>query len=163
MEANPELPEWLREFEKAWLVIPLKPGDELVGFVVLATPRVQFKLDWEVVALIETAAHQAASYLIQQRNEEALLEARKLDAYNRMSAFVVHDLKNMVAELSLTIKNAERHAANPEFQRDMLETVTHVTIRMQRLLMQLTAGTVLIDQPTAVSLDEIIRHAAAPK
>lgn len=157
------LPGWLRGMEHAWLVVPLKLGDELVGFVVLSQPRVPFEIDWEVVALLETAAQQAASFLVQQRSAEALLEARKFDAFNRMSAFVVHDLKNLVAELALMMKNAERHHANPEFQRDMLDTVTHVTARMQRLLMQLTAGTVPIEQPTAVDLDEIIRRSAAPK
>ncbi len=157
------LPDWLRSMEHAWLVVPLKFGEEMVGFVVLAAPRVPFEIDWEVVALLETAAQQAASYLVQQRSAEALLEARKFDAFNRMSAFVVHDLKNLVAELALMMKNAERHHANPEFQRDMLDTVTHVTKRMQRLLMQLTAGTVPIEQPTAVDLDDVIRRTAGPK
>ena len=58
------------------------------------------------------------------------MEARKFDAFNRMSAFVVHDLKNLVAQLSLMLKNAERHRDNPEFQRDMLGTVEHVVERM---------------------------------
>ncbi len=46
-----ELPEWLRGMERAWLVLPLKLGDEMVGFVILAAPRVPFEIDWEVVAL----------------------------------------------------------------------------------------------------------------
>ncbi|MFN0303295.1 MAG: XrtA/PEP-CTERM system histidine kinase PrsK [Burkholderiales bacterium] len=158
-----ELPDWLRGMGRAWLVLPLKLGDEMVGFVVLAAPRVPFEIDWEVVGLLETAAQQAASFLVQQRSAEVLLEGKKFDAFNRMSAFVVHDLKNLVAELALMMKNAERHHANPEFQRDMLDTVTHVTMRMQRLLMQLTAGTVPIEQPAAVNLDDVIRRTAEPK
>jgi hypothetical protein len=54
---------------------------------------------------------------------EALLESRKFDAFNRMSAFVVHDLKNIVTQLSLMVKNAKRLQHNPEFQADMLMTV----------------------------------------
>ena len=161
--ADVDWPEWLRALEKAWLIVPLKLADELAGFVVLAAPRIPFKVDWEVEALLATAAQQAAGFLLQQRSAEALLEARKFDAFNRMSAFVVHDLKNLVAELALLSKNAERHHANPEFQRDMLETVTHVTARMQRLLMQLTAGTMPVDKPSTVDLDTVIRRAAAPK
>ena len=71
------------------------------------------------------------------RATEALLEARKFDAFNRMSAFVVHDLKNLVAQLSLMLRNAERHRDNPEFQRDMLTTVEHVVGRMNGLMLQL--------------------------
>lgn len=159
----PQMPEWLRALEKAWLIVPLKLADDLVGFAILAAPRIRFELDWEVEALLATATQQAAGFLIQQRSAEALLEARKFDAFNRMSAFVVHDLKNLVAELALMSKNAERHSANPAFQRDMLETVAHVTTRMQRLLMQLTAGTMPVDKPSTVDLGTVIRRAAAPK
>ena len=70
----------------------------------LATPRTPIELDWEVRDLLKTASRQAASFLGQMRATEALLEARKFDAFNRMSAFVVHDLKNLVAQLSLMLQ-----------------------------------------------------------
>ena len=82
--------------------------------------------NWEVLDLLKTASRQAASYLAQRRAAEALLEVQQFDAFNRMSAFVVHDLKNLVAQLSLLLRNAERHRQNPEFQRDVLETIDHV-------------------------------------
>jgi signal transduction histidine kinase len=79
---------------------------------------------------------------------EALIEARKFDAFNRMSAFVVHDLKNIVAQLSLMLKNAERHRGNPEFQKDMLVTIEHSVERMKQLMMQLREGTTPVDVRT---------------
>jgi putative PEP-CTERM system histidine kinase len=54
-----------------------------------------------------------------------------------MSAFVVHDLKNIVAQLSLMVKNAKRLQGNPEFQADMLMTVEHSLERMRQLMLQL--------------------------
>ena len=117
------VPEWITAVAHAWLVIPLASGTEMMGFVVLATPRTAIKVDWEVRDLLKTASRQAASYLGQIRASEALLEARKFEAFNRMSAFVVHDLKNLVAQLTLMLRNAERHRDNPEFQRDMQATV----------------------------------------
>ena len=131
------LPEWLRLLPDAWLVIPLKSGANLVGFAVLTVPRADFDVDWEVLDLLKTAQRQAASYLERMLSAEALLEARKFESFNRMSAFVVHDLKNLVAQLSLMLKNAERHRHNPEFQADMLETVAHVESRMRVLMGQL--------------------------
>ena len=71
---------------------------------------------------------------------EALLEVRKFDAFNKMSAFVVHDLKNIVTQLSLMLKNAEKHRDNPEFQQDMLMTVDHAVERMRQLMLQLREG-----------------------
>jgi putative PEP-CTERM system histidine kinase len=89
---------------------------------------------------------------------DALLESRKFDAFNRMSAFVVHDLKNMVAQLSLMMTNAERHKANPEFQQDMLMTVRHTIDRMKQLMMQLREGNTPVDSPNAVDLAEVIER-----
>ena len=55
-----------------------------------------------------------------------------------MSTFVVHDLKNLVAQLSLMNANAEKHRDNPEFQRDMLDTVTHSVDKMKMMLQKLS-------------------------
>jgi putative PEP-CTERM system histidine kinase len=152
------LPEWLDRFDAAWLVVPLTLTSELLGFVVLARPRAPVEVNWEVRDLMKTASQQAASYLAQLQVSEALIEARKFDAFNRMSAFVVHDLKNLIAQLSLMLKNAERHRDNPEFQTDMLATVENVVHRMSQLLLQLRSGTTPVDQPASVPLEPIVRR-----
>ena len=157
------LPAWLTARADAWLVVPLASGTELIGFVVLTTPRTPIEIDWEVHDLLKTASRQAASYLGEIRATEQLLEARKFDAFNRMSAFVVHDLKNLVAQLSLMLKNAERHRDNPEFQRDMLATVEHVVGRMNALMLQLRAGTTPIDKPGVIELAPTVRRVCAAK
>jgi putative PEP-CTERM system histidine kinase len=157
------LPPWLAALAQAWLVVPLASGSELLGFVVLTTPRAEIDVDWEVHDLLKTASRQAASYLGEIRATEALLEARKFDAFNRMSAFVVHDLKNLVAQLSLMLKNAERHRDNPEFQRDMLATVEHVVGRMHGLMLQLRAGTTPLEKPSLIDLEPAVRRVCAAK
>lgn len=134
------LPSWLLASPDAWLVVPLHVGDELLGFVLLARPRTTIELDWEVLDLLKTASRQAAGYLAQMHATEALLEARKFEAFNRMSAFVVHDLKNIVTQLSLMLKNAERLHDNREFQQDMLLTVSSSLDKMRRLMLQLREG-----------------------
>jgi putative PEP-CTERM system histidine kinase len=120
-------------------------------------------VDWEVRDLLKTASRQAASYLGQIRATEALLEARKFDAFNRMSAFVVHDLKNLIAQLTLMLKNAKRHRDNPEFQRDMLSTVEHVVERMNRLMLQLRTGATPVEKPRPVDLEPMVRRVCAAK
>jgi putative PEP-CTERM system histidine kinase len=157
------LPAWLGTIREAWLVVPLVSGTELVGFVVLATPRTAVDVNWEVLDLLKTASRQAASYLGQIEATEALLEARKFDAFNRMSAFVVHDLKNLVAQLSLMLRNAERHKDNPEFQRDMLATVEHVVGRMNQLMLQLRIGTTPLEKPRLTDLEHVVRKVHSAK
>ena len=161
----PELtmPACLTAIPGAWLVVPLVSATELVGFVVLATPRVAIEVNWEVLDLLKTASRQAASYLGQIEATEALLEARKFDAFNRMSAFVVHDLKNLVAQLSLMLRNAERHKDNPEFQRDMLATVEHVVGRMNHLMLQLRVGTTPLEKARLTDLGLVVRNVCTAK
>jgi putative PEP-CTERM system histidine kinase len=120
-------------------------------------------VDWEVRDLLKAAGRAAAVYLAQLRATEALLESRKFDAFNRMSAFVVHDLKNLVAQLSLMLRNAERHRDNPEFQRDMLETVANVVARMNKLMLQLRMGTTPVESARPLELEPIVRRVCAAK
>ncbi len=155
------LPEWLQELPQAWLVVPLMIGDDLMGFCVLSRARTRVDVNWEVVDLLKTAARQAASFLSQMKATEALLEVRKFDAFNRMSAFVVHDLKNIVTQLSLMMKNAKRLGDNPDFQQDMLMTVENALDRMRQLMLQLREGATPPGSAFGVDLGSIVQRVEA--
>jgi len=158
-----DLPEWLTSLPNAWLVVPLASGNTMTGFVVLATARTRIDVNWEINDLLKTAGRQAGAFLGQLQATEALLEVRKFDAFNRMSAFVVHDLKNIVAQLSLMLKNAERHRDNPEFQQDMLMTVEHSVERMRKLMMQLREGATPVDSPRGIDMSDLVRRIKVAK
>ena len=157
------LPDWLRKLPNAWLVVPLSNGTNLIGFVILSTPRTQIDVNWEVRDLLKTASRQAASFISQVLASEALVESEKFDAFNRMSAFVVHDLKNVVAQLGLMLKNAERHLDNPDFRNDMLATVGHAVERMNQLMLQLRSGTTPVEKPHAIDLAIVLARIVAGK
>jgi putative PEP-CTERM system histidine kinase len=84
---------------------------------------------------------QVASYLAAQESARALAEARQFEAFNRRFAFVLHDIKNLVSQLSLMVANAEKHADNPEFQKDMMATVQESVTKMKALLERLHSET----------------------
>ena len=152
------LPTWLLGTPNGWLVVPLMVGDDLRAFVVLARPRTGIQLNWEVLDLLKAAGRQAAGHLAQMQATEALLEARKFEAFNKMSAFVVHDLKNIVAQLSLMLKNAERLHDNREFQQDMLLTVASSLEKMKRLMLQLREGATPPGGSHGVDLHPIVQR-----
>ena len=129
-------PELLAD-ERLWLIVPLQHDDELMGFVILARPRSPQAVNWEVIDMLKIAARQAASYLALDRAARALADARQFEGFNRLSAFVVHDLKNLIAQLSLVAKNAERHRQNPAFVDDAIATIRNSVDKMNRLLAQL--------------------------
>lgn len=154
------LPDWLTQYPQAWLLIPLWQGENMMGFVMLASPRTLVDVNWEVTDLLKTAGRQAASFLAQRQATEALLEARKFESFSRMSAFVVHDLKNIVTQLSLMVKNAKRLQNNPDFQADMLMTVENSLERMRQLMLQLRGDTAPGSACIGVNLGKIAERLA---
>ena len=154
------LPAEISAMRDAWLIVPLQSDRNLTGFAVLADPRIAIELDWEVRDLLKTAGGQAGSYLAYAQATEALLEAQKFDAFHRMSTFVVHDLKNLIAQLQLLLSNVERHRDNPEFQRDMLKTIEHVVGRMHGLTLQLRPEASARDRARPVDVGSAARNVA---
>jgi putative PEP-CTERM system histidine kinase len=134
------LPHWLTADARAWIIVPLLHQETLQGFAVLDRPGAALVIDWEVRDLLKTAGRQAAGHLAQQEALEALAMARQFESFNRLSACVVHDLKNLIAQLSLVVSNAGRHGDKPEFLRDAIATVDNAVARMNRLMEQLRSG-----------------------
>lgn len=156
------LPPWLQSLELASLVIPLLLHGKLFGFMVLAKPRSEIRLNWEVLDLLKIAGSQAVSYLAQEESSNALLVAQQFESYNRMSTFVVHDLKNLVAQLSLLVANAKKHKDSPEFQEDMLETITYSVEKMKVLLQKFMRNSAP-ELPTALNVRDVLKHIVSSK
>ena len=132
------LPQWMLDHKQAWVLVPLPHLDALAGAILLARPPVSRPLDWEDFDLLKVAGRQAASYLAETRAQEALADAQRFDEFNRRFAFILHDIKNLVSQLTLTARNAERHADKPEFRADMVETLRDSADKMNALLARLS-------------------------
>jgi putative PEP-CTERM system histidine kinase len=130
-------PVWLLARADAWAIVPLAHGGRLAGAVVLARPPVDRALDWEDLDLLRLAGTQAASHLAEDRAHAALAEAQRFDEFSRRFAFLIHDIKNVASQLALVARNAERHAANPDFRADMVATLKDSSDRMAVLLARL--------------------------
>ena len=156
------LPAWLADIASAWLVVPLMLNNELCGFMVLAHCRSKITLNWEVTDLLKIAGSQAASYLVQQESAHALMVARQFESFNRMSTFIVHDLKNLVSQLSLLVSNAEKHKNNPEFQKDMLETID-LSVQKMKLLLQKLARSSATETPICLRMDKLLQQVITAK
>ncbi|MDZ7894971.1 MAG: XrtA/PEP-CTERM system histidine kinase PrsK [Sphingobium sp.] len=132
------LPRWMLDDPRAWMLLPLKHFDRLTGAVLLARPRFDRRPDWEDFDLLRAAGRQAASYISEARGQEALSEAQRFEEFNRRFAFILHDIKNLVSQISLLARNAQRHADNPEFRADMILTLEETAGRMNEMLARLT-------------------------
>ena len=134
-----DVPDWIDLIDRAWLIVPLLHHDCLTGFLILGRPRAARTLNWEDYDLLKTGGSQIASYLAEQQATRALTEARQFEAFNRRFAFVMHDIKNLVSQLSLMVKNASKHRDNPDFREDMIRTVEDSVDKMNRLLTKLSS------------------------
>lgn len=141
-DKRPRVPAALVALPHAWLLVPLVLEDRLVGFVVLAQARARRAIDWEDIDLLRTAGSQVAGTLMQAANAHDLAEVRQFEGFNRLTAFLMHDLKNVAAQQSLLLQNATRHKDNPAFVDDMLATVDNSVRRITRLLEQLRGDSV---------------------
>ncbi len=157
------LPAWLSEIQRPWLIVPLFGLESLLGFVVLADPLVSRNINWEDRDLLKTAAMQVASYLTVLRTSEVLAEARQFEVFNRLSAYMVHDLKNISAELELVGRNAERHRNNPEFLDDAFETVNNASSGIKRLLDQLRNKQLQKERKVVVDVCSLVQEVASRK
>jgi putative PEP-CTERM system histidine kinase len=162
-----EMPDWLKTAPDAWLISPLILQESLLGFVVLARASASHRhFNWEDSDLLKTSGSQAASYLAQHAISQALAEARQFETFSRLSTYVVHDLKNLISQLSLVVSNAARHKSNPLFMENVISTVENSVTKMNRLLARMRDG-VQTDTRREVNLakllEEVVRDAQSSR
>lgn len=158
-----DLPEWCHEMKQAWLIVPLHGTGELLGFVVLSNPLLQRVINWEDRDLLKTAAKQISSYLMVLMTSAKLAESKQFEVFTRLSAYMVHDLKNIAAELSLVALNAKRFGDNQAFVADAFATVENAASDINRLLEQLRNKNVDSTKIVEVNISEIIAQVVAAR
>ena len=156
---NIELPGEFTRGEDTWLFMALINADTLIGFVLLSRPKIATTFTFEDVDILETIGFQLASHIALLNATERLTEARQFEAFNRLSAFVVHDIKNMVAQLSLINNNARKFKHDPEFINDVFATIENSVAKMKRLLSNLQKGELIGNQASQkVSLEGLVNE-----
>lgn len=157
---NIAMPQWLLDHRQLRIISPLLQLDRLVGFVVLYDPPPPFELTYEDRDLLKTLGRHVATHIAQQDADRRLAESRQFEAYNRLTAFMMHDLKNSVAQLKLIVANAPRHKHNPEFVDDAVATIANTAERMTKLIEQLR-GSNSADRHLPADLRELAQQAVA--
>jgi putative PEP-CTERM system histidine kinase len=154
---NIDLPQWIKADPTLRIISPMLELDRLVGVFLLFSPPAPFELTYEDRDLLKTVGQHVATQIAQHEADRKLAESRQFEAYNRLTAFMMHDLKNSVAQLKLLVGNAERHKHNPEFIDDAISTIGNTVSRMTLLIEQLQGkktGSVRV-----VALDELLAAA----
>jgi putative PEP-CTERM system histidine kinase len=129
-----EIPDAITKIPEGWLIIPLYHGQELYGMALIGNPYSSVELNWENFDLIKVVARQTCNLLAQADAQNRLSRAMQFEAVSKASAFMIHDLKTVIAQLSLLVKNAPKHRNNPAFIDDMINTTDHAVRKMSNLV-----------------------------
>jgi putative PEP-CTERM system histidine kinase len=135
-----ELDASFHEGDQWWLIVPLYLDKRLFGFVWLKKPRLVRSLNFEDHDLLRTVGRHVGMHINQAESDKRLAESGQFGTYNRLTAFLMHDLNNLIAQQSLVVSNAERFRDNPKFVDDAIDTIANSVSRMKRLMVQLTRG-----------------------
>lgn len=117
--------------------VPLVANGAVHGLLLFGEQITREEFAYEDYDLMKTLARQATPAIINFRLSEELAEARELAAVSKISAFVIHDLKNHAQTLSLLLENAGAHMEDPDFQKDMLSTIGNTVGKMNSLIQRL--------------------------
>ena len=137
---NMQIPEWLVSRNTSWLLVPLQSGGMLLGLILLDKAPGPPRLNYEDRDLLKTVGNHIAVHLAQAQSDSQLAESRQFEAYNRTTAFLMHDLSNLIAQQSLIVANAEKHKRNPDFIDDAISTIAGSVERMKRVIKQLKSA-----------------------
>jgi len=119
------------------ICVPLRVGERLLGLVVLADRVNGVLYTEEEMDLLDCIGDQVGAGLLNLYLTEEVVQARELEAFQTISAFFVHDMKNAVSGLNLMLKNMPVHFDDPDFRKDLsrgiARTVEHVNSLTGRL------------------------------
>lgn len=133
-QGNHLLPNWTSVENGPDLLIPLKANGQVLAIAVLGHCKMPYGMNWEDLDVLKTLGREIAGHMLIHQQHEDLSDRKQLDAYSKMTAFVMHDLNNVAAQLSLLSKNAQKHKTNPAFIDDMVMTVSNSADRMHKLI-----------------------------
>lgn len=145
------------------ILVPIFIGKAFYGFFILSNSEEEKKLNWEDRDLLFAIAKQLGNFISLNEVNDKLAESKQFDAFNQMSAFLVHDLKNVQAQLALITSNAKQHRDNPDFVDDVFETVESATERLAKVLTQLRNKQVAQSTSKVVDLGDIIKRVIAQR
>ena len=125
--------------------VGLWTSQKMLGILTLSERLTREPFTPEDFELLKTMAHQSASSLLNLQLSQELAQAKEMAAFQTVSAFCVHDLKNLSAKLSLMVQNLPNHFDNPVFRDDMLQVISNSVSQMNVMCNRLNLLTHIVD------------------
>jgi putative PEP-CTERM system histidine kinase len=121
------------------ICVPLVGGESWLGVIVLADRVRGLCYSAEEMDLLKCIGEQVAATLLKLRLTEEIMERKELEAFQTMSAFLIHDLKNAASTLGLMLENLPAHFDNPAFRQDAFRGIGSAASRINDLINRMNA------------------------
>jgi len=139
--------------------IPLIANGRFLGLMTLGDGVGQDYLSVENFDLLKTIGDQTAGSLLNLKLSADLRQAREMEAFQTLSAFFVHDLKNLASRLSLTMQNLPIHFANPDFRNDVVRMISDSMAKINGMCSRLSSLSQKLElQRTEIDLNEFVKN-----
>jgi putative PEP-CTERM system histidine kinase len=159
--------DWLKQIKESYSVffrdariryaVSLFSGNEFLGVLTLNEKVTKENFVLEDFDLLKAIADQTAGAILNIKMSERLSEAKEMEAFQTMSAFFVHDLKNLASKLSLTMQNLPTHYDNPEFRNDALHAISDSVNKIDTLCGGLSVlRQKIVLQPVETDLNKVV-------
>ena len=148
LEADFPVLEELGNVTDARFIIPLRGKESLLGFLAVGKKVRHREISLEDRELLEVLGNQTASALLNVSLFRKVAEVSEVEAFRNMSAFFLHDMKNLANQLSLTVENLPKYYDNQEFREDALNVLSESVDRIKRI----SSGMVLLKEELKVEL-----------
>jgi putative PEP-CTERM system histidine kinase len=150
------------EFRKGGnrICVPMIGSGELLGVMILGDRVGGMTYSWQDFDLLKCVADSVAAALLNLQLSQKLLQGREMEAFQTMSAFFVHDLKNTTSTLNLMLKNLPVHFDDPAFREDALRGISKTVAHINRLIGRLSQlRSELQIKPVAADLNDVVLKA----
>ncbi|MFT4712689.1 MAG: putative PEP-CTERM system histidine kinase [Candidatus Azotimanducaceae bacterium] len=164
---NELIPKNLYSEDNVLFIIPLTSKEKVNGFIIVAddnsdSASIKETFNWEDFHLLRLVGKQISNFVGYQMLMNERIVTQQFDAYHQFTTFVMHDLKNLIAQQALVVQNAARFMHKPEFVEDAIETIEHSVKKMNRMVLKLNAKSAIdLDKPQLqrVLLEDVIEAA----
>ena len=144
------------------ICVPLIGGEHWLGTIVLADRVRGLGYSAEEMDLLKCIGEQVAASLLKLRLTEEIMERKELEAFQAMSAFLIHDLKNAASTLGLMLENLPTHFDNPAFRQDAFRGIGSAASRINDLIKRMNAlRHELLLKPAELDLNLVVTEALA--
>jgi putative PEP-CTERM system histidine kinase len=148
-------------FKKAHIryLLPISAAGSPLGFITIGDRVGGRPLTFEDTNILVTIANQVGASLLNIKLGEQLRRSKELEAFQAVSAFFVHDLKNLGSKLSMMFQNLPGNFDNPEFREDAIRLMAKSVEKINTICSRLSSLREKLEiHPAATDLNGLVRQ-----